>query len=137
MVGTEPPFRRINARGADATPGIGEAIARNSAQVHVFGASYMQSVCPCVCRGCGSLRFIGKRDDYSGDAKADYRLHIVNWDGEVQILSAYKVRTRDTDYLACHVEQRSTAAAGRNGCCDLQEFAPFDLDSSDRADNAV
>ncbi len=79
MVGADPPFHRINTRVAHATP----AIAKSFAQVHVFGASYMQSVRLCVYRGCDRLRFIGKRDDYSGGAKPDHRFHIVNWDGRV------------------------------------------------------
>src|ERR1019366_2620008 len=63
--------------------------------------------------------------------------HIVNRDGKIQVLSAYKMRSRDADHSPCHVEQRAAAAPGGNRRGDLQEFAPLLLDSSDRADNAV
>jgi hypothetical protein len=40
----DAPFHRIDTRGADTIPGIGEAITGNIAQVHEFGASYMQDI---------------------------------------------------------------------------------------------
>ena len=46
-------------------------------------------------------------------------------------------RSRDADDFPCHVEQRAAAAAGGYRRSDLHKFAPFVLDGSDRADNAI
>jgi hypothetical protein len=47
------------------------------------------------------------------------------------------MRSRDPDHFPRHIEQRPAAATWGDGRSDLQEFAPFFLDSSDSADNAV
>src|SRR5208282_494290 len=81
--------------------------------------------------------FIGKSAGFGQSVQKRMVFHIVNRDSKIQVLSAYKMRSRDADHFPYHIEQWAAAAAGGDRRGDLQEFAPFLLDSSDSADNAV